>query len=45
MSGVHSVAVDIPGKVVEVAFDSDLVSRAEIVGKMDEEGYPVQSSS
>ncbi len=41
MSGVDTVQVDIDSKRVLVAFDPSQTSRASIVERLDDEGYPV----
>lgn len=39
--GVESVSVDVPTKRVSVDYDPDQTSEAQIVARLDEEGYPV----
>ncbi|MDQ2745125.1 MAG: cation transporter [Chloroflexota bacterium] len=41
LGGVRSVSVDVPQKQVQVSFNPSETSRAAIVEKLDEEGYPV----
>jgi copper chaperone CopZ len=41
LTGVHSVAVEVPSKHVDVRFDPSRTSETAIVAKLDEEGYPV----
>lgn len=41
LSGVQSVAVDVPERRITVAFDPEQVTQADIVEVLDEEGYPV----
>jgi copper chaperone len=41
LPGVHSVAVDVPSKLVDVRFDPARTSETAIIAKLDEEGYPV----
>ncbi|HEY7703335.1 MAG TPA: heavy-metal-associated domain-containing protein [Acidimicrobiia bacterium] len=41
LAGVSEVSVDIPAAVVTVAFDEAAVSRAEIVGAIEGQGYEV----
>lgn len=41
LTGVQSVSVDIPTHQVNVSYDPTYTSRAQIVAKLDEEGYPI----
>lgn len=41
MSGVDGVQVDVDSREVRVTFHPDQTSRAAIVARLDEEGYPV----
>lgn len=41
MAGVGEVSVDVESKGVRVSFDPAQTSRAAIVERLDEEGYPV----
>ncbi|MHB8576522.1 MAG: heavy-metal-associated domain-containing protein [Dehalococcoidia bacterium] len=43
LDGVQHVAVAVEPKQVTVQFDPAKVNRAQIVGAMDEEGYPVEA--
>ncbi len=41
LRGIQTVSVDIPSRQVNVSFDPAQTSRAAIVTKLDEEGYPI----
>lgn len=41
LTGVERCAVDVPARQVTVTFDPAHVSREQIVGTLDDEGYPV----
>jgi copper chaperone CopZ len=41
LTGVESVATDIPSKTVRLAYDPAQVSLERIVAALDDEGYPV----
>jgi copper chaperone len=41
LAGVQSVSVDVPNKRVTVAHEPQRVSKADIVSRLDDEGYPV----
>ena len=43
LPGVQRVEVDIPGRLVEVNYDSAQVSTAQIEATLEEEGYPAQA--
>lgn len=43
--GVQSVQVDIPAKAVYLSYDPEALSLEQIGEILDEEGYPVASSS
>jgi copper chaperone CopZ len=43
LPGVETVSVDIPGKLVDVAFDPERTSQEAIVARLEDEGYPVAS--
>lgn len=45
LPGVHDVQVEVPTKTVQVRFDPVLISRAAIENLLDEEGYPVATTS
>jgi copper chaperone len=41
VSGIETVDVDVEGKTVQVAFDEQKVSEADITQTLADEGYPV----
>jgi copper chaperone len=45
LAGVNAVAVDVPSKHVTVTFDPAQLVEADIVARLDDEGYPVAGAS
>ena len=43
LNGIQVCSVDVPARQLNVTYDPALVSRDDIVGRLDEEGYPVTS--
>lgn len=43
LEGVSEATVDIDGRTVSVAYDSDVVSRARLIKEIDEAGYAVSA--
>ena len=43
--GVETVQVDVPKRQAAVVFDGSLIDRARIEHLLDDEGYPVESTT
>jgi copper chaperone len=43
MAGVQQVSVDVSGQRVTIAYDPVHVTEIDIIGRLDEEGYPVNA--
>lgn len=41
LTGIQMVAVDIPSKQVEVTYDPAQLAQADIVAKLEDEGYAI----
>lgn len=41
LPGMHSVSVDIPTRHVRVSYDPSRLSSADIIARLDDEGFPV----